>query len=153
MAGVMDKLIILDDVFDEATTRAIAGFDYGAGEKWYELGANPAHDRILDICRVHFDLSQVVGYEMWRNARMLDRHTDKHEKIFLEQKRHVFPQCTAVYYAVVENVNGGEFFTDDVRFFPRANRLVLFSPGIYHGVAAYTGTRIAVSLNPWTHRV
>ena len=48
---------------------------------------------------------------------------------------------------------GGEFFTDDVRFFPRTNRLVMFSPGLYHGVAAYTGRRFAVSLNPWNHRV
>lgn len=149
----MDKLIILDDVFDEATNRAIAGFDYGEGEKWYELGANPAHDRILDICRAHFDLSQVVGYEMWCNSGVPGRHVDKNEKIFREEKRYVFPQCSAVYYATVEKMSGGEFFTDDVRFFPRANRLVLFSPGIYHGVAAYTGTRIAVSLNPWTHKV
>ena len=149
----MDKLIILDDVFDAATNRAIASFDYGVGEKWYELGANPVQERILDICRTYFDLANVVGYEMWCNSSVPGRHVDKDEKVFHDQKRYVFPQCSAVYYATVEKMNGGEFYTDDVRLFPRANRLVLFSPGIYHGVAAYTGTRIAVSMNPWTHKV
>lgn len=149
----MRKLIVLDDVFDEATRQAIARFDYGAGERWYDHGASPLHDRIVDICRVHFDLGGTVGYEMWRNAQELGWHTDKDERLYREEKRHAFPRCTAVYYALVEQVAGGEFFTEDVRFFPCANRLVLFSAGVAHGVAAYTGRRIAVSINPWDRRL
>lgn len=149
----MKKLIILDDVFDASTVAEIAGFDYGEGEQWYELGANPAHERILDLCAQHFDLGAVVGYEMWRNSGNPGWHVDKDERLFRERKEHRYPQCSAVYYADVGEMSGGEFFTDDVRYFPRTNRLVMFSPGLYHGVAAYTGRRFAVSLNPWNHRV
>lgn len=149
----MQKLVILDDVFDAATLAAIAAFDYGRGERWYDLGASPLHEPIIDICRQHFDLSGMVGYEMWRNAGELGWHIDKDEKLYEAERRHSFPRCSAVYYAVVENVNGGEFFTEDLRFFPKPNRLLMFSPGVPHAVAAYTGRRIAVSINPWDHRL
>jgi len=149
----VQKFIVLDDVFDEPTCRAIAAFDYGPEETWYELGANPVQEKILDICRQHFDLSQVVGYEMWRNTKNPGRHLDKDEILFRAEGRHVFPECSAVYYASVDGVAGGEFYTDDLRCLPRTNRLLMFSPGIYHGVSAFTGRRIAVSLNPWRQRV
>ena len=149
----MKKLIILDDVFDKDTAAAIAAFDYGDSEKWYELGANPAHEKILEICANHFDLAGMIGYEMWCNDSNPGWHVDKDERLYREEKKYAYPQCSAVYYPLVEKMNGGEFYTDDARFFPRTNRLVLFSPGVFHGVSAYTGTRIAVSLNPWRHRV
>lgn len=149
----MKKLIILDDVFDAGTVAAIAGFDYGDGEQWYERGANPIHEKILDLCALHFDLSAIVGYEMWRNDTNPSWHVDKDERLFGERKEYLFPQCSAVYYAHVGEVSGGEFFTDDVRYFPKTNRLVIFSPGIFHGVAAHTGKRFAVSLNPWNQKV
>ncbi len=149
----MDKLIILDGVFEPAEVAAIAAFDYGDGtEKWYAVGSNPVHEKILDIARDHFDLSGVSGYEMWRNANNPGRHVDKDEILYREEKRLVLPQCSAVYYPMVDNMLGGEFYTDDVRYFPRTNRLVLFSPGMEHGVSAYTGKRMAVSINPWRQR-
>ena len=149
----MNKFLVFDDVFDAETTKAFVDFDYGPNETWYDLGSNPVHEKILEICRSHFDLANVVGYEMWRNTTNPGWHVDKDEKLFKASKQHVFPQCSAVYYARIENMNGGEFYTDDVRCFPKTNRLLLFSPGVYHGVSASTGTRVAVSLNPWNHRV
>ena len=149
----MDKLIILDGVFEPAEIKAIAEFDYGSDEeKWHELGANPVHEKILGIAGDHFDLTGVTGYEMWRNTNNPGRHVDKDEVLFREEKRLVLPQCSAVYYPLVENVLGGEFYTDDVRYFPKVNRLVLFSAGIEHGVSAYTGKRMAISINPWRQR-
>jgi hypothetical protein len=149
----VNKLIILDEVFDGDTMAAIAAFDYGDGEKWYELGTNPVHEKILQISAAHFDLTSIVGYEMWRNDSNPGWHVDKDERMFLERKEYVYPQCSAVYYLHAEDVSGGEFFTDDVRCFPKTNRLVLFSPGIYHGVSAHIGKRTAVSINPWNYRV
>ena len=149
----MNKLIILDNVFAADEVEAIARFDYGDGrERWYALGANPLHERILEIARAHFDLAGVIGYEMWRNTGNPGRHIDKDEVLFEKERRLVLPQCSAVYYPLVEDLLGGEFYTDDVRYFPRTNRLVLFSPGTEHGVSAYTGTRLAVSLNPWRQK-
>ncbi|CAN5867751.1 hypothetical protein BH11PSE3_BH11PSE3_08090 [soil metagenome] len=149
----MKKLIILDDVFDDSTVAAIAAFDYGDGEQWYEMGSNPVHEQVFAICAMHFDLTAIVGYEMWRNDGNPGWHVDKDERLFRDRKEQVYPQCSAVYYAQADAVSGGEFFTEDVRYFPRTNRLVLFSPGIYHGVAAYAGTRLGVSFNPWNHRI
>ena len=149
----MDKFLVLDDVFDSETTKALAEFDYGPDERWYDLGVSPVHENILEICKEHFDLENIAGYEMWRNKTSPGWHVDKDEKLFRKQKQLVFPQCSAVYYARIENMNGGEFYTEDARCFPRTNRLILFSPGLYHGVSASTGTRVAISINPWKHRV
>ncbi len=149
----MSKFIILDDVFDTPTNKTIADFDYGDREYWYSLGSNPVHEKILDVCRCHFDLERIVGYEMWSNASNLGWHIDKDERLYREEKRYVFPQCSAVYYARVENLSGGVFFTDDIRLFAKTNRLIIFAPGISHGVSVYTGTRIAVSVAPWNERV
>ena len=149
----MDKLVILDDVFDDATRGAIAAFDYGYGEQWYDLGASPLHEKILDICRDHFDLHGLAGYEMWRNAGNPDWHVDKDEKLFRTEERYDFPLCSAVYYAEIEDLVGGEFYTADMRCIPKTNRLILFSPGIHHGVSPFVGTRTAVSVNPWNRLV
>ena len=149
----MDKFIILDGVFDPGEVEAIASFDYGDGtETWYPLGSNPVHEKILEIARAHFDLGGVTGYEMWRNTSNPGRHVDKDEVLFKEDSHLLTPQCSAVYYPLVDNMLGGEFYTDDIRYFPKSNRLVLFSPGIEHGVSAYTGRRMAISINPWRTR-
>jgi hypothetical protein len=149
----MDKVLIFDDVFDSKTNEAIVAFDYSPAEKWYDLGSNPVQEKILEICSQHFDLGDIAGYEMWRNKTNPGWHVDKDEKLFKKTGQLVFPQCSAVYYALIENMNGGEFYTEDMRCFPRTNRLIMFSPGIYHGASASTGTRVAVSLNPWSCRV
>lgn len=149
----MKKFIILDDVFDAATADAIAAFDYGEGEQWYELGSNPLQEKILDLCARHFDLGSIVGYEMWCNDTNPGWHADKDELLYEERRELSFPQCSAVYYARVGKMAGGEFYTDDLRYLPKTNRLVMFSPGIFHGVSAYTGDRFAVAINPWNHRV
>lgn len=149
----MAKFIILDDAFDEQTAKTIADFDYGDDERWFGLGANPVHEKIIDLCRPHFDLEHVVGYEMWSNPSNPAWHVDCDERVRVEEKRYVFPQCSAVYYARVENLNGGVFFTDDARVFAKTNRLIMFSPGLFHGVSVYTGTRIAISIAPWNMRI
>ncbi|MBM3649440.1 MAG: hypothetical protein FJX11_16780 [Alphaproteobacteria bacterium] len=152
----MKKFIILDDVFDEETVAAIAAFDYGRDDRWYALGSNPHHEKILEICARHFALDGMVGYEMWRNDSNPGwhaRHVDKDERLYHEKKQFAYPLCSAVYYPVVEGVVGGEFYTDDARCFPRTNRLLLFSPGTFHGVSGYSGQRISIGLNPWSRRI
>ncbi|MEI6201393.1 MAG: 2OG-Fe(II) oxygenase [Enhydrobacter sp.] len=149
----MAKLIILDDVFDPATISAFTAFDYSEAERWYDMGVSPLHEKILEICRGYFDLDQIVGYEMWQNRSNPDRHIDKNETLYREQGKLELPQCSAVYYASVENMVGGEFYTDTMRCFPRTNRLLLFSPGIPHGVTPFVGTRFSISINPWTKKI
>ena len=149
----MNKLVILDSVFDDDTITRLAGFDYGLAtpERWYEYGVSLLHEKIVDIAREYFDLSTASGYEMWRNDAALDWHRDKDE-IRWSQGIQYFPLCSIVYYAKVDNLSGGEFMTNDIRYIPVPNRLVMFSPGIFHRVDPFDGTRLAISINPWAER-
>ena len=36
---------------------------------------------------------------------------------------------------------------------PKENRLVIFSPGLYHGVEQFKGVRTSINVNPWNTRL
>jgi hypothetical protein len=97
-----------------------------------------------------FDLSEATGYEFWtHNNTYPNWHYDKDEQAYVKG-RLLFPICSMVYYAKVQSLNGGElYFQDGTRVLPKSNRQVLFSPGLYHRVSAYHGTRVTMLLNPW----
>ena len=97
-----------------------------------------------------FDLSEATGFEFWtHNNTYPDWHYDKDETAFARRKL-LFPICSLVFYAHVEKLNGGElYFQDGTRVLPKSNRQVLFSPGLFHRVSAYHGTRVTMLLNPW----
>ena len=54
-----------------------------------------------------------------------------------------------VYYLIVENLDGGQLHVEDDIITPKANRLVIFSPGKYHYVQPFTGKRVSMLVNPW----
>lgn len=147
------KFIILDDVFDENTRLAMVNRDYGSDIDWWKPGDNPIEEKILDLCKTwYFNLESMVGYEMWCNAHNPTWHYDKDETYYDEQQIYKFPLCSIVYYAEIGNdLEGGDFCTQDIRLAPKTNRLVLFAPGIYHNVYEFTGTRKAISINPWSY--
>lgn len=98
----------------------------------------------------YYDLTSMVGCEMWcHNNTRPDWHYDKDEKLWESTGQIKTPICSIVYYAVVENLNGGEFMTETEIITPKTNRLLVFSPGIRHSVKDFTGTRLAVAINPW----
>jgi hypothetical protein len=98
-----------------------------------------------------FDLSGAAGFELWtHNHTRPDWHFDKDEESYVAKKKLSFPICSMVYYVHIENVFGGElYFKDGTRILPKANRQIIFSPGLYHRVSAYQGSRISLLLNPW----
>ena len=149
-------ICIYDNVFDEETRISLRDFDYGPArpQKWYNYGDSPLHEKILDVVRQQFDISNTIGYEMWCNTRAVGWHYDHDEVKSKETNFFVYPPCAIVYYAEVHSLVGGEFKTNSgVTIEPITNRLVCFSGDIYHGVMPYIGVRKAISMNPWDHKI
>ena len=155
-------LIVLDDVLDEAHRQAVVGFfsqsDEARAMKWEPGGVEKLNGNnspmalLLKRAAEHFDLSLMVGSEYWAHyGTRPDWHIDKDEKLYQMSGNTECPICSIVYYADVD-VQGGEFMTETIQVAPVTNRMVAFAPGLLHGVAPYTGTRLSVAVNPWTHK-
>jgi hypothetical protein len=151
----MKKFIVLDDVLDEETRIAVRDFSYGPAlpQKWYDYGVSPIHEKIIDVARDYFDLSDTIGYEMWCNQRAVGWHYDHDEVKSKENNTFVFPPVAIAYYAEVTNLEGGDFVSETHRITPITNRIIMFSPGLYHGVYPYSGIRKAISINPWSYKI
>jgi hypothetical protein len=117
---------------------------------------------------------QFSGAEWWCNFNnTLGWHLDKDETLSVKQQQLSLPLISTVYYPMV-NCHGGELLLHDpscdskrllsgaadpsydptlineiIRIPPRANRLVLFSPGILHKINDFTGVRYSLAMNIW----
>ena len=95
-------------------------------------------------------ITSMVGVEQWAHlGTKPEWHIDKDEIVSNRDGVLVTPICSIVFYADVRDLKGGNFMTDSISVTPKTNRLVAFSPGLLHGVEDYTGTRMAVAVNPW----
>lgn len=107
---------------------------------------------ILQVAGNHFDLQEMNYYESWthNNTKPRDWHYDKDEVLY-KDGLYRFPLCSTVFYPdISENLTGGELmFENGVRIKPKRNRLVVFAPGLYHGVQAFRGKRVSINTNPW----
>lgn len=100
-----------------------------------------------------FDLSDMVGSEYWAHyGTRPGWHIDKDEKLYQTSGNTECPICSVVYYADVKDLSGGDFMLETATVKPVTNRMIVFAPGLVHGVAPYTGTRLAVAVNPWKHK-
>jgi len=144
-------LVVLDNVLSDNDNQKV--LDYIQTDGWVE-GSSPLQP-LLAIAGQYIDLSSMIGYEYWCNSNQqgLDWHTDKDEKLFHTSGQLELPLCSMVYYAKIQDLAGGEFISNSEIIRPVENRLVLFSAGLMHKVDPYTGTRIAVSINPWARRL
>jgi hypothetical protein len=152
-------LIVLDDVLDDAHRAAVVGFfsssDQARAMKWQPgslAGIQDDHSPLALLVKEaskFFDLTAMVGSEYWAHSGTRpDWHVDKDEALQHTTGEVAHPLCSIVYYADVDVV-GGEFCTESITVKPVTNRMVVFAPGVYHGVEAYTGTRMSVAVNPW----
>ena len=114
--------------------------------------ASEMQKAILDKASNYFDLSEMNYYETWihENSRPKTWHQDKDEVLYTEGKLK-FPLCSTVFYAnVSEDIKGGKLlFENGVTVEPKFNRLVIFSPALYHGVEPFRGKRTSININPW----
>lgn len=153
-------LIVLDDVLDEAHRAAVVGFfsqgDEARAMKWQRGGVDSLRGNqspmalLLKQAARFFDLSDMIGSEYWAHyGTRPDWHIDKDEKLYQMSGNTECPICSVVYYAEVEDLVGGDFMTETATVKPVTNRMIVFSPGLVHGVQPFTGTRLSVAVNPW----
>lgn len=153
-------LIVLDNVLTDpevAAVRNIVHTDPAISTmRWidgdYALAmANPSPiATLLSIANRYFDLNNMCGAEFWaHNGTRPDWHVDKDEKLSETSGNLAYPICSIVYYAEVNNLKDGMFMTDTINITPLNNRMVIFAPGIAHGVQPYEGTRVSLAVNPW----
>lgn len=124
---------------------------------WYDLGNyNHMHGNLcmnmLNYASLHFDITNHCGYELWSqyNTKPSTWHYDKDEFI-KETGVLAFPICSIIYYPYVDVISGGNLLIEcGTEIAPKTNRLVLFSPGVYHSVEHFEGERVSILINPWT---
>ena len=111
---------------------------------------------IMDKANNYFDLSEMKYYEAWTHENTIPggMHYDKDELLYAEGELK-FPLCSTVFYAnVSDDIKGGKLlFEDGVIIEPKFNRLVIFSPGLRHGVEPFRGKRTSININPWEHKI
>lgn len=152
-------LVVLDDVLDEPRRVAVARFfsqsEDARSMKWedrtYEALAGDESPMaiILRTAAKYFDLSGMAGAEYWAHlGTRPEWHIDKDETQYRLSGETLCPLCSIVYYADVA-ATGGDFVSETMSVAPVTNRVLMFSAGMWHGVNPYTGTRLAVAINPW----
>lgn len=152
-------LIVIDNFLSIDKNKEVVNFftNHNASEsRWFEgtlpnyLNSTSLISDCLKEVSKYYDLSSMIGCEMWcHNNTRPDWHYDKDEKLCEETQEIKTPLCSIVYYANVNNLKDGRFLTETVAVTPKTNRLIMFSPNIYHTVEEYTGNRLAIALNPW----
>jgi hypothetical protein len=116
--------------------------------------SDSAFSQILRKAHDLFDLSSMVGCEVWSHyTTKPDWHFDKDENLHEKTGQLKYPICSIVFYPYIQNLIGGRLITGSEQITPRTNRLVLFSPGIYHTVEPFSGERLSVAINPWNYRL
>lgn len=124
---------------------------YGMYER--HLYGDICHRMVSMAKKYFFPNEDVPGYECWSqvNSKPRTMHYDKDETVWKERKELSFPMCsTILYFNVESDLSGGLLnIDDDVFVKPKRNRLVLFSPGVLHGVEEFTGQRSSFLVNPW----
>ena len=156
MILVLDDVVDLNSTFQSDSMKILDELDQpNINEKWYSLEEQHPFDNfcnsMIGVANQFINLDSCVGYEFWtqKNTRPSKWHQDKDEQLNGNESILSFPLCSMVYYLIVENLEGGQLHVEDDIITPKTNRLVIFSPGKYHYVQPYTGTRISMLVNPW----
>jgi hypothetical protein len=111
--------------------------------------------KLIDISSQEFDLSDMLGIEMWvhQNSTSGVWHQDTDEYLWADSKILSFPICSLAYYPYVsDKLVGGNFTTNDFEIEPKTNSLIIFSSDIWHIVPEFKGERFAVLICPWRYR-
>ena len=145
---------------NRSTDNFVSGVLDKEGEGWHSVGSDHGNQYMCyEICRQagkYFNVSEMIGYDYWThtNTRPMQWHYDKDESAYLKMGMTRYPICSTVYYLEVCGlVNGSLQFKNGVEVTPQENRLVIFSPGLYHGVEQFEGVRTSININPWNTRL
>ena len=116
----------------------------------FDLGSR----KILAFAKQYYDFSNLHTVEMWTNYNQVTNvwHTDHDMQHFVTTQVERYPICSLVFYPYVA-CEGGVFETETKIVEPKTNRIVCFGPGIKHHIKPFTGDRVSVAYNPWTHPI
>lgn len=151
-------LIVIDDFLSEIHKNNIVDIFLTDGNmKWTDVTYNNIIDEyvsiILSEANKYYDLTNMVGYESWSNyGNPIFWHYDKDEYLWNTEETLKTPICSIVYYGIINNLNGGRFTTETEIITPKDNRLLIFSPGIFHSAEDYSGERLSIAINPWDYK-
>jgi hypothetical protein len=152
-------LIVMDNVLSDDARESVVGYfsqsDVVRTLQWADAGWDVDSPMAQIVAKVSkfFDLSKMVGCEYWAHyGTRPEWHVDKDEELMRRAGELAMPLCSIVYYADVQNLVGGQFMTKTEMVTPVTNRILAFSPGVFHGVADYSGTRLSVAVNPWAQK-
>lgn len=152
-------IVIIDDVLsDDELELSKNQFIMNEKTDWVDMNLNTimklnsAFGKIMRKVNNHFDLSSMVGCEIWsHHTTRPDWHFDKDENSNEKTGELIFPICSIVFYPFIKNLVGGRLLTGTEQILPKTNRLIAFSPGIYHTVEPFQGERLSIAINPWDH--
>ena len=152
--------IIFDDFFSEDKLEFYQNKIINRTENiplsWFLIEQNHEYKdfclELISLAKVFFDLSKGIGYEFWtqHNSRPESIHCDKDETLWDKQNELKYPICSIVFYLHTKKLSGGNLHLEDGTIVvPKANRVVMFSPGIVHYVEEFEGERTSMLVNPW----
>ena len=112
--------------------------------------------QLLDVASTLFNLTGIVGSEIWSNVNSAvpHWHIDKDERHYNATGEFKFPLCTIVYYPHVKNLQGGRlklYEDESIIITPKQNMVVVFPSNIPHLVEPFTGERLSVISCPYTY--
>lgn len=151
-------LYVIDDVLDAKEIKSTHGFFenlIGNNYAWIDKDEDVKFPllKILSIVEGFFDLSTLQGCECWAHINTRTQmHIDIDDELWHRTGDIKYPICSIVYYPYIKNLQGGEFITKTFSVKPKQNRMIVFSPGISHGVEEFTGERTACAINPWSYK-
>lgn len=155
----MNKFLVVDNVLTEEELIATKLFFENLKDgntKWINKD-EPTYfplEKILNLVGQTFDLSAMVGCECWSHVNTgAGWHVDKDESTWTERRELKHPICSIVYYPHIKNMQGGKFITKTHLALPVPNRLLAFSPGLYHSVEKFMGERMSCAINPWSYKL
>ncbi len=166
--GFLRDPALLEALRDKDIWRRVPAYNWWEGW-WRAPPANPLEAAVQAIWQGQIDEQNVAGFEYWFNdlsaGATLKWHRDCDEAIRKRDGRYDCPQVGHIYYATVEDVDGGflevsdkasliEVESSDLeRIRPVENRLVIFNPSFWHRVTRLArGRRIAFLANLWTRK-
>ena len=153
-------IVILDDILSEGGRQKVlekySNRRNSISETWVDNeSADKQCKKLLKIANRFINIKDAAGFELWTHYNTKPGfHFDKDETLFNKTGELKFPLCTILYYPYIDNnLIGGEFVADGIQVKPITNRMIIFSPGVWHGVNEYKNERFSLIINPWLTKI
>jgi len=156
--GRFKTMIILENILSEESRIAMHHAYYGPKFHGFKYIENMiiAERQLLDIAGTLFNLSGIIGSEIWSNVNntVPHWHLDKDERHYDATGEIKYPMCSIVYYPYIKDLEGGRlhlYEDSSIIIKPKQNMIVVFPSYIPHFVEPFTGERLSVISCPYAY--